>query len=288
MNEKIILGTAQFGTNYGISNDTGNLLFDQAKKIIDYADEANIKCVDTAIDYHESNDILSRCNISQMKVISKLPWLKETSSSSQDQMINLVESSINSLGIRNYYALLLHRPEQLLTKDRHKVLHFLDLLKNKNLVNKIGISIYDPNMLPRILDLYPFDIVQAPVNILDQRILSNYYIDIIKKKNVSLHARSIFLQGLLLMSRDIIPSQFNKFKYIFDIWQNWLEAHSANPLDACIKFLYQSKEVDHIIVGVQNVSQLIEILKVNKSKIMSLPNWPSDIDERIINPSKWN
>ena len=169
-----------------------------------------------------------------------------------------------------------------------KNIKFSRSFKNEKITKKVGISIYSPNILSEILDLYPFDIIQAPINILDQRVIQAKHIDKIKEKNIVLHARSIFLQGLLLMSQNLIPSKFKKFKNIFQEWDDWLNQNSLSPLEACIKFLYQTVHVDNIIVGVQNDSQLKEIMKVKKSKLESLPKWPNEIDEMILNPNEWN
>ena len=72
INKKIILGTAQFGSNYGISNTTGDLHLDQAREIINYASSVSIDCIDTAMDYSQSQAILSKINISNTNVISKI------------------------------------------------------------------------------------------------------------------------------------------------------------------------------------------------------------------------
>ena len=288
INKKIILGTAQFGSNYGISNTTGDLHLDQAREIINYASSVSIDCIDTAMDYSQSQTILSKINISNMNVISKIPYFHGTDQKSLKEMKKTILDSIINLGINTYDTLLLHRPEQLLSGDKEKILNFLDLLKNEKITKKVGISIYSPNILSEILDLYPFDIIQAPINILDQRVIQAKHIDKIKRKNIVLHARSIFLQGLLLMSQNLIPSKFKKFKNIFQEWDDWLNQNSLSPLEACIKFLYQTVHVDNIIVGVQNDSQLKEIMKVKKSKLESLPKWPNEIDEMILNPNEWN
>jgi aryl-alcohol dehydrogenase-like predicted oxidoreductase len=288
MSEKIILGTAQFGANYGISNTSGNLLIDEATKIINHLRNANIQYIDTAINYSQSQLILSQIDLTDLKVISKIPSFDNINLSSKNKVINLIEESISRIGISNYHALLLHRPQQLLSEEKEKIVKLLDMIRKKNYATKLGISIYNPIHLNKLLELYPFDIVQAPLNILDNRILYNGYIELLKKKKIEFHARSIFLQGLLLLSNNSIPFKDDGFQEIFTIWHKWLKTNSLSPIEACIRFLYQIEEVDNIIIGVQSLKQLKEILKIKKNKISSLPNWPSRIDEKIINPSMWN
>ena len=70
-------------------------------------------------------------------------------------------------------------------------------IKKHKLTKKIGVSLYNPEYLEKIKKEYNLDIVQAPINIVDRRFLSANVKKIIKKKNLLLQARSIFLQGTL-------------------------------------------------------------------------------------------
>ena len=79
---------------------------------------------------------------------------------------------------------------------------------------------YNPEYLEKIKKEYNLDIVQAPINIVDRRFLSANVKKIIKKKNLLLQARSIFLQGTLLNSDKTMKFFRLKKKNFFDYY-NW-------------------------------------------------------------------
>ena len=90
-------------------------------------------------------------------------------------------------------------------------------------------------------------------------------LDKLNKLNISFHARSIFLQGLLLMNLNRIPDQFSPYNQIFQYWHKWLFENQLSALDACLNFVNQFQQVNKVIVGIDKKSQLTEILKVKKN-----------------------
>ena len=83
------------------------------------------------------------------------------------------------------------------------------VLRERNIISKIGISIYSPEILEEISELCCFDIVQAPFNIFDQQLLLSGWSDKLKEIGVEIHTRSVFLQGLLLMKQASLPTYFS-------------------------------------------------------------------------------
>ena len=69
---KIVLGSVQFGINYGISNKKENKIF-RSKKILKFAKKFEIKLIDTAIAYGDCEEILGKTGINKFDFISKLP-----------------------------------------------------------------------------------------------------------------------------------------------------------------------------------------------------------------------
>ena len=56
---KIVLGTAQFGLDYGITNVKGKVEFEEVLAIKEYAIKNDITIVDTAQNYGNSERVLS-------------------------------------------------------------------------------------------------------------------------------------------------------------------------------------------------------------------------------------
>ena len=74
-------------------------------------------------------------------------------------------------------------------------------LKNKGIIKKIGISIYNPKELDLVFNILNPDIVQTPYNLFDRRIEYSGWINKLFQQNIEIHSRSVFLQGLLLKNK---------------------------------------------------------------------------------------
>ena len=111
-----------------------------------------------------------------------------------------------------------------------KKFEILSTLKKNNLIKKIGVSVYSPSQLIKILKEYRIDVVQIPFSIIDQRFLR--YFDYIKEKKILIYVRSIFLQGVLLSNRKI----FSKNKEIIK-FNNFAKKIKKNKLDLCLDFV---------------------------------------------------
>jgi hypothetical protein len=160
-------------------------------------------------------------------------------------------------------------------------------LKKKKLVSKIGVSIYDPKELDEIWFSWKPDLVQCPLNIFDQRINSSGWLKKLKKHNVEVHVRSVFLQGLLLQSYENIPKRFNNWSNILKKWSLLCKKNNISKLDACLNFVRSFNNISYLIVGFENINQMKKIIKSfrsSKKKInFSLPC----SDEGLIDPRLW-
>ena len=125
-----------------------------------------------------------------------------------------------------------------------------------------------------------------PFNLIDQRLIKFDIFQILKEKNIELHVRSIFLQGLLLMKKKDLPNQFSKWSNIFNNWYKWLENENISSLHACLSFIDSFNEINKVVIGVNNSYQLEEILRCISKKDLRFPEISSD-DKNLINPSNW-
>ena len=162
-------------------------------------------------------------------------------------------------------------------------------LKEKGTVNKIGISIYSPEILEELSKKIKLDIVQAPFNIFDRQLLLSGWSDKLKESGVEIHTRSVFLQGLLLMKRSILPKYFTKnWPDLFRSWYDFLSKNSANAQVVALKFALTQSWIDKIVVGVDSGSQLKALVEIEKSSLsLDFPRLGCD-DANLINPSKWD
>lgn len=288
MNNRLALGTVQFGMPYGIANKAGQVSREEAGAILDYAAAAGIDTLDTAIAYGQSEERLGETGVKQWRIISKLPAMPEPCHDVSSWVQKSVSESLGRLGINRLGGLLLHRPQQLLGQNGHALYAALEDLKQRGIVEKIGISIYDPQELEALMPIYRFDLVQAPFNVLDRRLITSNWLTRLKQAGTEVHVRSVFLQGLLLMDASNRPARFQKWQKLWDIWHEWLTANQLSPLQASLCFALAQPEIDRVIVGVDTVHQLQDILAAAGGNAPMPPIELNCEDIDLINPSHWN
>ena len=284
---KLAIGTAQLGSAYGIANTSGILPEKEMKKILDRATLEGINIIDTAKSYGESEIILGNSCVDNFKVITKLPTVPDNCLNIEKWVDNYIERSLISLKLKKIYGILLHNPNQLLSDSGKVLFRALESYKKNGVISKIGISIYSPSQLDLILPKFSIDIVQAPFNIVDRRILNSGWLEKLSKKNIETHIRSVFLQGLLLMQYEKIPNQFSNWNRVWLKWKNWLLDNEISPVHACISFVDSFQEVDKIIVGFDSFAHFDQIIVASKKlPINNIINIELE-DELLINPSYW-
>jgi aryl-alcohol dehydrogenase-like predicted oxidoreductase len=284
---KLALGAANFGLNYGIANKNGKLETDEIAKILNLANTSGIEIIDTAQAYGDSEQRLGPLHQSRFDIITKIGvGLDKTYS---DNLIKLlVTESLTKLSLDYFNAVLLHRPELLFGPDSKQIILELNSLKEKGLAQKIGISIYSPEVLEKITKMIDLDIVQAPFNVFDQRILKSGWVERLKEKGIEVHTRSIFLQGLLLMQKSELPIFFKEnWARLFEDWFEFQFNVGADGDKIALDFGLQHSWIDKIIVGVDSVRQLERLLQIEVAeRYLSMPRFDVD-DLDLIDPSKW-
>ena len=286
---KLALGTAQFGLTYGIANQKGQIKFSEANKILELAKNSNIDLIDTAIAYGDSEKVIGNIGIKDFKFVSKLPALPKNCADINSWVEENVQSSLMYLGVPSLYGILVHRSENFFGNSGKKLIDALKMIKSNGLVKKIGVSIYDPSECEQVMNLTRIDIVQAPLSIVDRRLIASGWLSKLHSEEIEIHTRSVFLQGLLLMPRNKIPKIFNKWSEVWDKWSLELKKHNLSASEVCLSYPLSLPEIDRVIVGVDNTDQLIELIKRSKSQ-QSQVDWSFMIsnDQMLINPTNWN
>ena len=284
---KIALGTANFGQKYGLA---GKIIKSdkKIKKIIQFANNSKIKLIDTSNNYGSSETLLGNNNLKNFKIITKLKISNDEKKSNnlENIVFNKVEESLFKLNIKKLYAILLHESDDLKSNKRHKLIKVLKKLKKRNLVSKIGISIYNPKELNFIWPFWKPDIVQCPFNILDRRIYESGWLKKLKKNKTEIHVRSIFLQGLLLKNEKSMPRKFKKWKNIFKKWNNYCKKENISKIQGCINFIKSFKKISFVIIGFENIKQVKNIISYFKNDRKSYTTIACN-DIRLIDPRLW-
>ena len=293
MKSNLCIGTAQFGLNYGIVNKFGKVPKNEVSKILKVAEEYGINYLDTAQSYGSSEQILGDLlsNNNKFKIISKIKPHKKDYFELED-IDNLEKNfdiSLKKLNLKKIETLLLHNPKDL-SLDKAKILKdWLKSLKERKLVNKLGVSIYSKNDLIGI-DSDFLEVVQLPVSLYDQRLIKNNTISYLKKNNTEIHARSIFLQGLLLSKISNWPKwiddkHINKHLEL----EKYILKNKIDFLTMSLSFIRSLTLIDKVVIGFCNTKELYQVLKIWNQDFLENYNWKkwSIEDESFIDPRLW-
>ena len=282
---KLALGTAQFGLSYGIANKAGKVGQSEVAKVLTRARASGIDLLDTAIAYGDSETSLGSVGVDGFKVVTKLPV--DIDSDIETWVAQHLRASLRRLRVDAVYGLLLHRSEQLLGPDGQALAKVLLKLKAEGLVSKIGVSIYDPEELDAVTRVCAIDLVQAPFNLFDQRLMASGWLPRLHNAGIEVHVRSVFLQGLLLMPRHYVPEKFRPWSALFDRWHSWLADGHSTAAETCLAFANHPM-IDRVVVGIDSLAQFNEILQASASpSVVELPDLTCN-DTNLINPSNWS
>lgn len=284
---KLAIGTAQFGTNYGVANNGGQISLQEAKYILKIAQLAGIRTLDTAVSYGFAEEVLGAIGIHDFDCISKLPLLPKNVDDVNSWVNTQIIESINRLGISHLAGMLLHHPDDILGPKGNEYLIALLDAKDQGYIENIGFSIYSPEILDKVTRVFWPDIVQVPYNVFDQRIKTSGWLDRLVDRGTKIHTRSVFLQGLLLMQSDKRPKYFDKWNSYLATWDDLVAAQNISPMEYALNYVMADRKIDNIIVGVDNGGQLLELLSACDLKFGRELNSLVIDDLGLIEPSRW-
>lgn len=286
---KLALGTAQFGMDYGINSIDGRVKASEVTDILNYACKNGIGLLDTAPSYGNSEHVLGNANVKDFQIVTKTRHFNQTviTNKEVDLLNDDLGQSLKSLKHESLYGLLVHNVDDLLKPGADKLFNQLMYFRQQGLVSKIGVSVYTGDKIQNIVDKFDIDLIQLPFNIIDRRLIDGGILKMLKKLGIEVHARSIFLQGLLLMTDDRRPSQFSRWNSLWGVWYQWLNDNNITALEATIRYASSIPEISKILVGVDTKTQLQDIVQATKG---DLPVVPKDLftnDSDLLNPVNW-
>ena len=274
---KLVLGTVQFGLQYGV-NSAGRPSEDAVKSILAEAAKGGITTLDTSSAYGNSEEILGECVTSDenFKIVSKYP-------KGETYVGEMFNSSLNRLRVKKLYGYLLHHFE--VYKNNPKVWDEFVALKESGKVQKIGFSLYTPEELEFILNnKSPFDLIQVPFNIFDKKFLP--YMKQLHDYGVEIHVRSTFLQGLFFKDRNALPEKLQPMKKYLLQLDEFSKKSGLSISEIALNYNLQNPYIDGVLIGVDNVEQL-------QTNLKSVKDTPIDIEievkePELLNPVNWN
>ena len=289
---KLAIGTAQFGYKYGFNSQRVVPKKTQVKQILNSAIKKNFNFLDTAFHYGNAEKIIGELcpNKHNFKVVTKSIKFDSKCLNLNDvsNMEKEFYNSLKKLRMEKIYAFLIHRGSDLLIKNGELLFKKMKALQDLGIIEKIGVSSYEKDEVRQIIERYDIDLIQIPINIMNQDMIESDFLKNIKSKNIEIHARSIFLQGFLAQDETVerypnktIEQNIKKINYE-------LSKHNILLKEAAIHFVNQIPEIDVGVFGVENIKHLNEISEIHSKKTFKLDLQKFNIkDKKIVNPVFW-
>ena len=283
----MILGTAQVGMDYGLTNFKGKINNENLVNIIKFCSKNTILELDTAFGYGDAHHRL-------VNVLNKYCKKKTTITTKTNlndfYNYNVLKKKILSLKyiFSNSDINLLCHDEKILLKKNNSLLHNLLKLKKDKIIKKIGVSVYSTSLALNGLKNKNIDIIQISSNILDQRILNKKF----KKYLDKIYCRSIFLQGILINENKFHNKFFTKSISLLNAIE---KKYNLTKIELCFYYILKVAKIKKIIIGVESAKQLkqlhqsfikIKKLKIDKKNTKEIKNL-SCTNIKIIDPRKW-
>lgn len=286
MVNKLVLGTAQLGLDYGVTNQVGKMPRKDAEKILIYASQKGIVTLDTACTYGESEQIVGDLKFqkkARFKIVSKF-FAPRT-----EDVHQILSQTLSDLHEKKIYGYLIHDFDFFLKHPQ--ILELLRSYQKKNVIEKIGFSLYYPREVDYLLkNNIKFDLVQIPLSILDQRFMP--YLIPLKERQVTISVRSIFLQGVLLLPPGKLTAKFDRFAQKLTALNKLSRTAHLGANALCLGFALTNPFIDQVLIGVSSLKDLQENLQAAKSAEKIIPVYQKllsfkEDDETVLLPMNW-
>lgn len=260
---RLALGAAQFGLSYGLASNYQQVEKQEVTDILLQARMAGLEVIDTAASYGQSEQVLGAIDfISSFKIMSKTYPVRQDAFT-KDHLVKIetaFQNSLNILRCRSLHALLVHDAKDLLVAGSDLLWSWMKHIKSEGLVHYIGVSVYDSETARILLDRYDPDIIQIPYNIFDQRLDQDNFFNYCTSRAISVHVRSIFLQGVILMNKNLLPHNLKGLQTNLIRLAQCAREYSVSDYLLALAFVARRSEIKKIVVGVHNKEQLLELL----------------------------
>ncbi|MCH9769691.1 MAG: aldo/keto reductase [Gammaproteobacteria bacterium] len=290
---KLGLGAVQFGLPYGVQKNP-KVSLAEVKNILALAKQNDVSLIDTSCAYGDSEKALGLAieTTGDFSIVSKTPSFNLAKLTDQHggQVYNTCMASLRRLNRQKLYGLLVHAADDLLVPGGEYIYEALQSLKAQGKVEKIGVSVYSPVQLEKIEKKYAIDLVQLPINIFDQRFLQTGYLVDLAKRNIEVHARSVFLQGVLLHPLERLPTYFAEHKIWFKQYHQQLANLNTTPVNAALGFASSLPGITVALLGVHSSTQLQQNINVFSNEkqfnYQALQAMACD-NQDLIDPRRW-
>ena len=272
--KKIVLGTVQFGCQYGI-NSAGRPDKETVGEILKAARSSGINVLDTSSAYGNAEEVLGTCGTEGFNVVSKYP-------KGNIGVFDKFNVTLKRINKKVLYGYLLHHFE--VYQDNPLVWDSFLRLREEGKVRKIGFSLYQPIELELLLDRnVDFSLLQIPYNLFDRKF--GPYFEVLHERGVEVHVRSTFLQGLFFVDRNKLPEKLVPLRPYLSALDDYANSLGLSIAQLALNYNLQNPYIDGVLIGVDNVQQL----QANIEAVSDMAvNIDIDVKEKeLLNPVNW-
>ena len=284
----LVLGTANFGTPYGLGAPEKKLQLLEVVDILETAKSEGFLHLDTASSYENSEEIIGN-------VISKSDnWqittkLRQSECISAESIVQAVKKSLERTKQKKFWSVLLHRPQALFEADSDEVLRGLTEILDLELTQHVGISAYDELEIVQAKKVAPFfTTFQISENVCNQSLASSSNLIALASENNHIFVRSIFLQGLLLMHPHALPGKVVSAKSNLHELRVFCENLNLTILELCIGYAKSLTWSSGLILGVNSQQHILDISKAFNSVIDVDYSKAPKFDDWLLDPRNWS
>src|SRR4029078_1277539 len=287
------LGTVQFGLEYGVSNRSGRPSEREVAAILARAAGAGVGIIDTAPAYREAEVLVCRHLPPghALRIVTKTPAMSTDAIDARHGQLGLdtLAVSLDHLKVDAVHGLLVHQSGDLAKPGWQYLVDAMIEAKSRGWTSRIGASVYNDDQLTLVESRFRPEVVQLPLNFLDRRPIVSGTLVRLKSSGIEVHARSAFLQGVLLMEPDDLPAFFAPVRQRIAALRELWRKRGVNALDGCLAFVLQRLEVDAVIVGVNCLKEFeqIELAVASSAGVDCDIDTGEPIAPVYIDPSLW-
>ena len=286
--QRICIGTATFGLDYGITNQQGKISLQEIEKILARALECGIFEIDTAQAYGDAEDRLGQIGIQDFRITTKTAPTRDNIQLGKWNISKALELSLSRLKLQRCHGFLLHDTAPLHREGAEQVAKEMHKIKAQKKVSHIGFSSYDPTEAELLCERYDFNMVQLPFNLLDRRAGESGALARLKKRGVYVSVRSVFLQGVLLSLPKSSHQTVNLPLEAVEEFHQECQKHKVTPLKAALGFVLQEKDISSIVLGCASLKEWDEILSAVKQPRTTICWSPqTNVQEEMLDPRTW-
>jgi aryl-alcohol dehydrogenase-like predicted oxidoreductase len=290
MISKLILGTVQFGLNYGINNTKGKLSEHEVFRLLETAYDLGIRMIDTAEAYGDSHKIISNFQKNSKKKFNIISKYSPSNIEYPSDLIQRIQVHCLDFNVDYLEGYLFHSYVDFINSF-NKDPEILDKIAISGLVKKIGVSVYSNDEIEDLLNFKNISLIQLPFNLFDNEYQRKVILEKAKKRNIEIHTRSVFLQGLFFKNINTLNTIFSPLKSNLAILETLTQKNNVDINSLALNYAIDKKYIDKVLIGVDSIDQLTKNIKsinnVFDNSIFKKIDSIKIENTKLLNPSNW-